>query len=504
MAEVFLAMMVGAGGIAKVAVLKRIWPELASDPRFLAMFLDEARLSIRMGHPNLVQTYEIIEEDGGLAIAMEYLDGQPLGRVLNRLTGPRALSLPQRVRIVTKLLAALDYAHELKDYDGTPLSVVHRDVSPSNVFITYDGNVKLVDFGIAKSVAGDHQTWPGTVKGKLSYMAPEQFLGQVADRRSDVFAVGVILWEMLAGRRFWSGIADHAIAAQMHSDRSLPALPAELGLPVEFEVICARALSRDRNERYATAAQMELDLEQVLTSTHEASDRLLGKAVAEGFATERADRQVLIDQGLRKIRSGSYPFRSGSYPAVIGAYPTPSVSLPAIEIPASAPRARSPWAAIALAIAAPTLLLGAFFLGRGEITHGPRPMIASPARAVAGHVGPSAPQAPAWPAAVDLAAPKAVAVDPDDSSGSAPPEAPRGRPDEPARHSRRSPDSPHREAAPATTVAPSPKPPASHAEVDVARPYRPPEPRSIDMVSPFRPHAYPPPRPIDRKSPFKP
>jgi serine/threonine-protein kinase len=223
MAEVFLAVMTSAGGVSKLAVLKQIWPELAGDPHFLAMFLDEARLSVRMSHPNLVQTYEVIDDGTRLAIAMEYLDGQPLARVMNRLRGAQALDLPLRLRIVARVLAALDYAHELHDYDGTPLAVVHRDVSPHNVFITYEGGVKLVDFGVAKNLASAHQTRPGTLKGKFSYMAPEQFLGRPSDRRADIFSVGVMLWEMLAERRFWNGASDNEIAGTTRSSGRWPA-----------------------------------------------------------------------------------------------------------------------------------------------------------------------------------------------------------------------------------------------------------------------------------------
>ncbi len=306
MAEVFLAVMTSAGGISKLSVLKQIWPELASDPHFVAMFLDEARLSVRMSHPNLVQTYEVIDDGERLAIAMEYLDGQSLARVLNRLRGPDVLGLPLRLRIVTKVLAALDYAHELADYDGTALAVVHRDVSPHNVFITYDGSVKLVDFGVAKNLANASQTRPGALKGKFSYMAPEQFLGRASDRRADIFAAGVMLWEMLAGRRFWNGASDGEIASHLISDRPLPALPADLGLPAGVEAICTRALQRDRNRRYATAAEMEADLEQSLIGAHYAFERPLAKAVMTAFAPERAQRQLLVDHHLRQVHSGSF------------------------------------------------------------------------------------------------------------------------------------------------------------------------------------------------------
>lgn len=503
MAEVFLAVTVGAGGVPKLAVLKRICPELTSEPQFVSMFLDEARLSVRMAHPNLVQTYEIIEEDAGLAIAMEYLDGQPLGRVLNRLNRPGLLSLNQRVRIVNKLLAGLDYAHELKDYDGTPLSVVHRDVSPNNVFITYDGSVKLVDFGVAKSVAAAHKTRPGTLKGKFSYMAPEQFLDQAADRRSDIFAVGVILWEMLAGRRFWNGVADNQIVAHLTSGQPLPALPGELGLPVELEEICARALSRDRGERYASAAEMEADLERVLTSTHEASDRLLGKAVAEGFAAERSERQGVIDRHLRQIRNRSYPLRSGSYPQ-LGAYPTPSVSLSPVVIPAVAAPARRPWVAVALGIALSGVLLAVAVSSRGKPSSGAGPMIESPPRAAGvRQPGPSAPPLAAPGAGAGV--PRIFVIDPRDARATglaAAGEAGRGRPSqaEPARRYRRSTASARR--ADARTSSSLLSTVGADLGADERRVF--PPPRPINMASPFRQRTLAQPRPIDPESPFGP
>ncbi|HET6146444.1 MAG TPA: serine/threonine-protein kinase [Polyangia bacterium] len=499
MAEVFLAVTVGAGGIAKLAVLKRIWPELASDPHFRAMFLDEAGLSVRMSHPNLVQTYEIIEEDGALAIAMEYLDGQPLGRVLNRLNGAQALSLPQRIRIVSKLLAGLDYTHELADYDGTPLSVVHRDVNPHNVFITYDGSVKLVDFGIAKSAADNHHTRPGMVKGKSSYMAPEQFLGQPADRRTDIFAVGVILWEMLAQRRFWNGIADHEIAAYLISTRSLPRLPAEIDVPVELEEICMRALSRDRDERYATAAEMEAELHRAVTSTPEASNRLLGKAVAEGFATERADRQSLIDRHLKKMRSGDHVFPTGNYAALRG-YPTPSVSLPPIEIPPAAPSTRLLWVAIALTTVMSVLLVVAIFSARGTAGRGALPTFeSSPATAAARQTGRSPAPAPARTERVDVAAASSGPVNPQDST-----EGQRSRRAALARRNRGSTSSPHRGAAAAMPVAPAQSlaPPASGTDFGADRQPAYPRPRPIETRSPFLQQAQSRPRPIETASPF--
>ena len=226
MAEVLLTLMDAGSDVHKVVVLKRIWSDLASDHAFVAMFHDEARLSIRLNHPNVVQTFEAIEDGDQLAIAMEYLHGQTLTAVLNRLGGPRELSLPLRLRVLADVLAGLHYAHELADYGGTPLGVVHRDVSPHNVFVTYDGQVKLMDFGVAKTEAAGQRTRPGGIKGKLAYLAPEYLRNDYAiDRRADVFAVGVMLWEMLTGRRLWQGKADAEIVHHLAAGVRMPDLP---------------------------------------------------------------------------------------------------------------------------------------------------------------------------------------------------------------------------------------------------------------------------------------
>jgi hypothetical protein len=300
MAEVLLAMADAGGGGRRLAVLKRIWPEMATDPEFVRMFLDEARLSLRLNHPNVVQVYEVLVDDDELAIAMEYLDGQPLTRVFNRLMRLQTdLGLPLRLRIVASVLAGLEHAHTLRNLDGTPLGVVHRDVSPQNVFVTYDGLVKLVDFGVAKTLAASHQTRPGAIKGKLAYMAPEQLRGTAVDRRSDLFAVGVMLWEILAGRRMWHGMTDVEIVAHLAAARPMPILPPDPGLPVGLDAICARALDPDPERRYQTAAEMEMEIEGVLVGSADSHVRHLGKVVSMAFAEERAARQALIERHAR-------------------------------------------------------------------------------------------------------------------------------------------------------------------------------------------------------------
>ena len=302
MAEVVLAQMRVGHDLTKVAVLKRIWPELATDADFVAMFLREARFGARMNHPNVIQTYEIIEDEERPAIAFEYVDGQPLSRVLNRLVGSGILSLALRLKILTNILAGLDYAHDLEDYDGGQLGVVHRDVNPQNVFVSYDGQVKLVDFGVAKSLADAYGTRPGSMRGKLGYLAPEQLQGRIVDRRADVFSVGVMLWEMVAGRRLWKGMTEGQIISHLTSGASVPRLPADPNLPSELAEVCARALESDPERRYPTAAAFEADISQLLPGTGDLPGRRLGKIVSFAFVEERAERQILIEQHRRRAR----------------------------------------------------------------------------------------------------------------------------------------------------------------------------------------------------------
>ena len=244
MAEVLLALMDAGGGFSKVVVLKRIWPDLATDPDFVTMFHDEARLAIRLNHPNVVQTHEVIEEGTNLAIAMEYLHGQPLTTVLNRVADRASSASRCACASSSTPWPGLHYAHELTDYAGNPLGVVHRDVSPHNVFVTYDGQVKLMDFGVAKTAAAAHRTRPGALKGKLVYMAPEHLRSEPVDRRADMFAVGVMLWELLAERRLWHGMAEAHIVHHLAAGVAMPALPPDICRPPVLDAICAPRAGR--------------------------------------------------------------------------------------------------------------------------------------------------------------------------------------------------------------------------------------------------------------------
>ncbi|MEM9696613.1 MAG: serine/threonine-protein kinase, partial [Myxococcota bacterium] len=217
MADVILALSQGPIGFNKLVVIKRLRSHLADDPEFVGMLIDEARLAARLNHPNIVHTNEVGEIDGTFFIAMEYLEGQPLHRIKRRAKRHESLdiSLAMELQILADVLAGLHYAHELTDYDGTALQVVHRDVTPSNIFLTYDGVSKVLDFGIAKASGRTTETKTGVVKGKMTYMPPEQALGLEIDRRADIYSVGVMLWEAATGRRMWKGVDDVVILGKL-------------------------------------------------------------------------------------------------------------------------------------------------------------------------------------------------------------------------------------------------------------------------------------------------
>ena len=215
MAAVHLARLMGPAGFSRVVAIKRLHPHLARDPEFLKMFVDEARLAARVQHPNVVPTLDIVAENGELFIVMEYVDGESLAR-LARLASESGQRIPVPIVAAVMLgaLQGLHAAHEARDEDGRPLELVHRDISPQNVLVGVDGLPRVVDFGVAKAVGRSSQTSGGMLKGKLPYMSPEQLLLDPVDRRTDLYAVSIVLWEMLAGRRLFTGGNDWEIASR--------------------------------------------------------------------------------------------------------------------------------------------------------------------------------------------------------------------------------------------------------------------------------------------------
>ncbi|MEZ4300522.1 MAG: protein kinase [Polyangiaceae bacterium] len=316
MSDVHLAVSVGPAGFSKLQVIKRLRPGMTDIEEMRSMMLDEARLAARLNHKNIVQTNEVGIVDEQYFLAMEYLDGQPLHRIFKRSAQlGRTVPLPFAVKILCEVLSGLHYAHEVKDYDGHPLGVVHRDVSPQNVFVTYDGQVKVVDFGIAKAARRLVETQTGIIRGKITYMAPEQAFANEVDRRADIFSVGVMLWEAVAGERMWGQLSDPEIVARLMHD--IPRVTTvRPDAPESLADLCAHALARSPERRPATAGEMRAELEEyLLTHDIQVTAEALGSLVADLFSAERADLQTLVDRELALLRvEGEAEFNEVSAP----------------------------------------------------------------------------------------------------------------------------------------------------------------------------------------------
>jgi serine/threonine protein kinase len=262
MAAVHLARLDGPGGFRKWVAIKRIHRHLATDETFVRMFLDEARVAARISHPNVAQVFELGKHGEVYWLAMEYLHGEPL-RELMRACSDRSLPVLDcglAAKLVADAAEGLHAAHELRDNQGELLQLVHRDVSPHNIFVTYDGVVKVVDFGIATGAGRLACTRAGTVKGKLAYMSPEQARGCPVDRRTDVFALGVVLWELCTGRRLFVGTSELETLERVQACRVPRPTRIVPSFPVELEEILLRALAADRQERFQTARELSLSL----------------------------------------------------------------------------------------------------------------------------------------------------------------------------------------------------------------------------------------------------
>ncbi|HUB08839.1 MAG TPA: serine/threonine-protein kinase, partial [Myxococcales bacterium] len=292
MAEVFLAEQTGAGGFKKRVALKRILPAFAEDPKFVAMFLDEARLAAMFHHPNLVQIYELGEIDGLLCLVMEYVRGLSLAELLKRAVDPVPVEVAARVAL--DACEGLHYAHEFQDPDTSqPLCLVHRDVSPQNILVSKEGIVKVMDFGIAKAVGQAHHTNTGTLKGKLSYMPPEQLEGKALDRRADVWAMGVVLYQMLTGRKPFGSGSEASIMRAILAGKPQPLGELRSGLPAAVRSAVERALQGDLEKRTPSARALAEELESFLSTGPRATAAevaawmrpllpLPGEALAEG------------------------------------------------------------------------------------------------------------------------------------------------------------------------------------------------------------------------------
>src|SRR5580698_4670872 len=288
MAEVFLAKKRGAEGTYKILVLKRILPSHGGSSRFRSMFIEEAHLATRLNHPNVVQVYEFQDfGDEGLLLAMEYVEGCDLGRLMAAAKS-KGTTIPRWVGAWTIAEAAkgLHYAHEKKDEAGQPLEIVHRDVSPQNVLLSFEGAVKIADFGIASARLFAEET--GVLKGKFGYMSPEQARGEGVDRRSDLYALGVILWEILAGRPIHGGLGGEALLDIVRSGIIEPPTQHASDIPAELEQITLRALSPSREDRFPSGRELASALGRAIVKQGELIDASALEAALGQLRDERS------------------------------------------------------------------------------------------------------------------------------------------------------------------------------------------------------------------------
>ncbi|MBS2018212.1 MAG: serine/threonine protein kinase [Deltaproteobacteria bacterium] len=264
MAELFLAIQKSVAGFEKLLVIKRILPSMNQDRAFIEMLLHEARVAATLSHPNIVQIFDVGQTDGQYYIAMEHVHGEDLRSIVRQMKKKGVLEFPleHALAIVLGMCSGLSYAHEKSELDGSPLNIVHRDISPQNVVVTFTGDVKIVDFGIAKSDAkSGEQTKSGKLKGKVPYMSPEQARGERIDARSDVFSTGVMLFELTTGKRLFKGASEYE-TLRLICERDYPR-PSDVrpDYPVDLEPIVMKALAKDAADRYQSAREMQADLE---------------------------------------------------------------------------------------------------------------------------------------------------------------------------------------------------------------------------------------------------
>lgn len=301
-ARVWLAMARGPSGFNKLVVLKTVRGELFDNVSVVDMFLEEARLAARLSHPHIVQTNEVFEQSQHPVIVMEYLDGVPFSAVLERQREGNALALAMLLRILSDALAGLHAAHELQDYDGTPLSVVHRDVSPHNLFVTFAGQAKVLDFGIAQFNSSSHPTGSGVIRGKLRYIAPEQIQNEgPVDRRADIYSMGVVLWEVATARRMWANVPEAIIHKRILSGDLPRVRDAEPTVDDALRHVIERALSFAPEDRYTTALEFQTTLDQYLSTLGGAlRNRDIGRALSKMFDDVREERRTTIEQQLAR------------------------------------------------------------------------------------------------------------------------------------------------------------------------------------------------------------
>jgi serine/threonine protein kinase len=316
MATVHFGRLLGPAGFARTVAIKRLHPQFARDPDFVSMFLDEARLAARIRHPNVVPTLDVEALDGELFLVMDYVQGESLGRLAKAAsTQGRLVPIPYAVAIVTGALHGLHAAHEARGEHGEALGIVHRDVSPQNILVGVDGVPRVLDFGVAKAVGRSQVTREGQVKGKMAYIAPEQLRGDGTDRRTDVYAAGVVLWELLTGGRLFRGENDVEVFGRVLAGRADPPSTLAAGIPPALDAIVLRAISKDPELRFPTARDMARALQGAVPLVPTAE---IGEWVEETVAPQLAARLEAVVRIEAESSAPSHP-----HPGMSAAQPAP-------------------------------------------------------------------------------------------------------------------------------------------------------------------------------------
>lgn len=460
-----------SGGERRVVALKRLLPEAARDKRRVDMFLREARLATMLRHPNVAFAYDYGDAGGELYLAMEYIEGQPLSRLLGALADKgKTLDAGLVAHVVAEVCEGLHAAHELRDDDGEALNVVHRDVSPQNVMVGYDGHVRLLDFGVAK-IEAESVTKTGEVKGKSAYMSPEQAMGDPLDRRSDLFGVGAMLFECLTNRRMWGDGTDMEVIRKLALESPPSLAEAAPEAPPELSALYTKLVARNASDRPSSAREVAQALRTSVRLAPETAARALRAVLEEHFGQQAAEqRQRLADalDGKRaERRSGTPP----SIPPAASTTPPPSV---AVARPVAIPSPRRGPAFPVVAGAA--LTLGVAGLGAWGLTREPAPTSPAVASAAASVAAPTAVPSPVRTSApiVTSAATSPLAV-------SAAPLVPTVR----ASAEPRPPSVRHASSAPSSTASTAPRPvvptPTPPRDPAAASPTPTPSPKPLDV-----------------------
>ncbi|MGC4069479.1 MAG: serine/threonine-protein kinase [Polyangiaceae bacterium] len=378
-ARVYLANSLSSG-LKKLVVLKTLEPELSMDVEMRELFLREAHVCARLNHPNIVQINEVLELSTGPVIVMEYLEGVALSQVISQSSGQFSTRL--HLYTLTQLLAGLHYFHDLKDYDHTTeLRPVHRDVSPQNVVVLYEGAVKVLDFGIAKLANQESKTSTGIVKGKLHYMPAEQLMSDASlDRRADIFAAGIMLWEALAGRRMWKGMTENAVLQALVRGELPNLRNVAPDFPDYFYDVVAKATALSPDDRYSTALDLQLELEKMLdTLGGPVRPRELATFMQAQFGTRRKEQEAAVAEAIKHplatpwafstahdVNSGSVDSRDRAKTPV---QRTSGSTTTNSSFDATKPPSRTRWAGLLVLLAAATAL-GVFLL-KGNVTNNP-------------------------------------------------------------------------------------------------------------------------------------